>query len=72
MVIKFKATDGMPTYNGFWQTAIALVVVQFLDGQAQDVPDGKGEELLAGFPQNFSREIATPPADRMIRKTKTK
>jgi len=83
MKIKFKATENMVIYNGFYKTDGQLEFFKFTDGQVQDVPDGKGRELLADFPKNFSaepkqpadakaRDISKISKDRMIKEAKTR
>jgi hypothetical protein len=76
MRLKFKATLSLFEYHGFCGGS----KLDFKDGDEKDVPDERARTLLVDFPQNFAvapaigviREIEDAPADRMIRRAKTK
>ena len=79
MILKFRATRGLGAYNGSWREGPNFVFIRFQDGQAQDVPDGKAAQLLQDFPLNFeriievvTRELDSPPLDRMFKRKKAK
>jgi hypothetical protein len=79
MRLRFKATEAMGSYNGYWGSGANLVYVRFQDGQVQDLPDGKAVQLLRDFPLNFeavveaeTREIESPPVDRMFKRKRAK
>ena len=77
MILKFRATQSLGSYNGSWGSGKDYIYVRFIDGQMQNVPDGKAAQLLQDFPLNFervveveTREVESAPVDRMFKRKK--
>ena len=59
MKLLFKRNRSLEEYHGNG--------VHFLHGEEQEVPDKEAQGLLKDFPENFSKALDKPVADRQIK-----
>ena len=69
MRILFKGAPGLPEYRGWHDGKFVHVT----EGETLELQDEVGAgKLMQDYPGVFVRELEAPPADKMIRKARTK